>query len=184
MNMQDTPQGEALLAELEDSIPQGVPNDTGHRRRAEDVVVDPDFQDLDDLLTQSVTTQQAEAQYKADREAARKNFAGMSKEEVDFCNSRMRAFEMAKVWDAKYAISIWAIYECQNCDRQRMVFSRLMEFHQHKTVATSNRWITVAETKCEDVYPVKEIRPVPTCPRCSEWELDPRQMTDLSEVLG
>lgn len=173
--MTDAVNSDQLLQELDDSIPQGVPNST---RPA----IDDDFAALDDLLSESLESINAKAQYDADLKARKRNFVGMSKEEVDFCNSRMAAFEAARIWEPQHAISVWQQFCCENCGNQRMVFSRYMEFHQSRSVATTNRWITVPSTKME-AMPVKEVRDVPTCPRCSEWELDPRLMTDLKEVL-
>lgn len=185
MNLHDVPQpGDDLLAELEDSIPQGVPNDTGHRRRATDTVTeDGEVDALDMLLQESVGVREAEEQYKADRAAAKRGFSGMSKEEVDFCNSRMHAFEMARIWTPTHAISVWQRFCCTNCDNKRMVFSRYMEHHVSRVNKSTNRWVTVRETAME-AMPVKEDREVPTCPRCSEWDLDPRAMSDLAEVLS
>ena len=164
---------DALLAELDESIPQGRPNTTRHEN---------DFDDLDDLLKESLAAIEDKKQYEADLKARKRNFVGMSKEEVDFCNSRMAVFEAARIWETQHAISIWAQYHCTNCERDRMVFSRLMEFQQSRHNKTTNRWITVPSTTFE-AMPVKEIREVPVCPRCSEWELDPRLMADIKEVL-
>lgn len=185
MNMADTPGSDDLLAELEDSIPQGIPNDTGHRRRATDPVSDDlGLDSLDALLQESTDAQQAEAQYKADREAQKRNFTGMSREEVEFCNSRMRAFEMARVWEPSHAIEVWQRFCCLGCGRDRMVFSRYMEFHKHRHNATTSRWVTVKETKLPEPTPVREDREVPVCPRCSPWQLDPRELTTLEEALS
>lgn len=182
--MNEALEGANLLAELEESIPQGVPNDTGFRRRATDAKVeDLDFAELDAMLAKAEDRIEAEAQYKLDVAARKREFVGMSKEEVDFCNSRMHAFEMARIWEPTHAISVWQMFCCTNCGRDRMVFSRLMEHHKSRVNATTHRWLTVATTKME-AMPVKEIREVPTCPRCSEWDLDPRLMSDLKEVLA
>lgn len=184
--MHDAPElpGDDLLAELEESIPQGVSNDTGHRRRAEDALeVEGDLLGLDALLVESVEARDAEAQYKADRESARKGFAGMSKEEVDFCNSRMAAFELAKIWSPEYAVSVWNVYQCACGAKPRTVFSRYMEFHRSRVKDTTTRWLTVKETKLEPVHPVKSVIEVPECPRCSEYELNPDELSDLKELL-
>jgi hypothetical protein len=183
MNLNDLPDGNDLLADLQESIPQGVPNDTGYRRRATDAVTeDTELDSLDALLQESVGAREAEDQYKLDRAAAKRGFSGMSKEEVDFCNSRMHAFEMARVWTPTHAIGVWQRFCCTNCDQKRMVFSRYMEHHQSRVNPSTHRWVTVKETKME-ATPVREDREVPTCPRCSEWALDPRDMAELKEVL-
>lgn len=158
--------GQDLLAELEESMPQGIPNDTGHRRRASDPAVDNDFADLDELLLQSVDAVMAEQQYKKDRELKKRGYTGLSKEEVDFCNSRMHAFEMARQWDPVKAVAVFAQYTCAECDSARTVFSRLMEFHQHRFTKTSNRWLTVETTKLENIQTVLEDRQVPMCMDC------------------
>jgi hypothetical protein len=183
MNMNEPLDSNDLLAELEESIPQGVPNDTGFRRRATDPVTDDvEVDSLDALLQESVGARDAEEQYKLDRAAAKRGFSGLTKEEVDFCNSRMHAFEMARIWTPTHAISVWQRFCCLNCDNKRMVFSRYMEHHVSRVNATTHRWVTVKETPME-AMPVKEDREVPTCPKCSEWDLDPRCMSDLKEVL-
>jgi hypothetical protein len=173
-----------LLMELQDSIPQGVPNDTGHRRRATDPVTeDLEVDSLDMLLQESVGAKEAEEQHKLDLAARKRGFAGMSKEEVDFCNSRMHAFEMARVWKPDYAIEVWERFCCAGCGQTRTVFSRYMEHHKSRANPTSSRWITVKETQLPEPTPVKEDREVPVCPKCSPWDLDPRAMSDLAEVL-
>jgi DNA-directed RNA polymerase subunit M/transcription elongation factor TFIIS len=167
---------DALLSELGESMPQGQPSATA---------APDDLSDLDELLDESMETVRAKAQYEADLKARKRNFVGMSREEVEFCNSRMAAFELARIWELQYTISVWAIYECQKCGRERMVFSRLMEHQVSRNNAKTTRWVMVEKTDPEaEQYAVKEIRQVPTCPRCSEYELDPRMMTDLKEVLG
>jgi predicted amidohydrolase YtcJ len=155
--------GQDLLAELEETIPQGVPNDTGFRRRADDPVEEVDV--LDALMAESVERLEAERQYKADREAARKGFAGMSKEEVDFCNSRLRAFEMAREWDADRCIAVFVQYVCEKCDTGQTIFSRLMEHHQHRRNPKTHRWVTVKDSKLE-LETVFDQKTVPMCVNC------------------
>lgn len=172
--MTGTINSDELLAGLDESIPQGVPNAT----QAED---DDPF-GLNALVQESLEEVHTRAQYEADLKARKRNFVGMSKEEVDFCNSRMAAFELARIWEADDAISVWFHFTCENCGNQRMVFSRLMEHQQSRTNKTTHRWVTVTETKFE-ATPVKDTRTTPTCARCSEWEINPLLMTDLKEVL-
>lgn len=183
MNAPDLSQDRRVAASLLDELIP-TPTDTGHRRRAADApLIDADFAELDSLLAKAEDRIEAEAQYKLDREARKRDFVGMSAEEVAFCNSRMHAFEMARIWKPTHAISVWQQFCCTNCGQKRMVFSRYMEHHQSRTNATTHRWLTVAETKME-ATPVREEREVPTCPRCSEWELDPRLMSELKEILA
>jgi hypothetical protein len=163
-----TEEVDPLLQELEESIPQGVPNDTGFRRRASDT--EPDIEPLDALdalLAESVEQAEAAARYKRDREAAKRNFVGMSKEEIEFCNTRMRAFELAREWDADDCIAIFKGYVCGKCDKSRVVFSRLMEHHQHRRVATTHRWVMVKESKLAPRTVYEEVD-VPMCMDCVE----------------
>lgn len=166
-------EGDELLADLEESIPQGVPNATNYGRRASDTLdLDQDLMGLDQLLQASVSAAEAEAQYKRDRELRRKGYAGLSKEEVDFCNSRMHAFEMAREWDVEAAYAVFVQVVCTRCDTARMIFSRLMEKHQHRRVRTTKRWLAVAETKAE-IQTALEHREVPMCMDCmGEFGLD------------
>lgn len=182
MKMNEALESANLLEELEEELTTQS-QDTGLRRRAADaVVIDQDFLELDTLLAKAEGAIAAEEQYKRDREAAKRGFHGMSKEEVDFCNSRMHAFEMARIWTPTHAIGVWQRFCCTNCGQARTVFSRYMEHHQSRLNPTTHRWLTVSETKME-ATPVREDREVPTCPKCSEWELDPRLMSDLKEIL-
>jgi hypothetical protein len=168
-----------LLAELEESIPQGVPNST--QATSADDNDDP-FADLEEMLSASLAEVQQRQQYEADLKARKRGFHGMSKEEVDFINSRMAAFEEARIWEPDGAISVWALYQCK-CGCNRMVFSRYMEHQTSRVNKTTHRWITTATAKFE-AMPVKELHKVETCPRCSIWELDPRLMSELNDVLG
>lgn len=172
MDKLTTPSGDNLLQELEESIPQGVPNATRHEgdgvnygRRASDL--DLEFASLDSLLNESMEKRQLEDQYKRDRESRSKGYSGMSKEEIDFCNSRMHAFEMAREWDADYALAVFVQNTCLVCGSARTVFSRLMEHHQHRRVRTTQRWLVVASTKV-NISPCVEEREVPMCVDCME----------------
>jgi hypothetical protein len=157
-----------LVQELEESMPQGVPNSV---RPA--TTLDDDFAGLDDLLAESMEKKNAEDQQKRDREAARKGYPGMSKEEVEFCNSRMRVWEMQREWDADDCIAVFQHFHCLHCDTARVVFSRLMEHHQHRFVKTTSRWVTVKESKIE-ARTVLEDREVPMCVDCmEEFDFEP-----------
>jgi thiol-disulfide isomerase/thioredoxin len=123
-----------LLNELEESIPQGVPNAT------RPAPVD-DFADLESLLQDSMKDKREREQYQKDREMARKGYAGLSKEEVEYCNSRMRAFELAREWDVAEAIVVFQQFYCPHCDKARTIFSRFMERHQHRFVKSTSRWL-------------------------------------------
>ena len=163
MNEANPPQD--LLQELEESIPQGVPNDTGFRRRADDPQPEPDV--LDVLMAESMEAVEAQAQYKRDREAQKRGFVGMSKEEVEFCNTRLRAFEMAREWEADRAIAVFVGYVCERCDTARVIFSRLMEHHNHRFNRTAHRWITVKDTKLTATTVYDQVD-VPMCGDCLE----------------
>jgi hypothetical protein len=178
------PLDDLVLDELEESIPQGVPNDTGMRRRLDDEQEQPDA--LDMLLAESVTAVEAETQYKRDRAAKAKGFTGLSKEEVEFCNSRMAAFEMAREWDADRAIGIYSKFSCAQCGRYSLVFSRYMEHHKHRRNPTAFRWITVREPAAQfqdDLELVREDRTVATCEDCDGVAGQEDEMMELKEVL-
>jgi hypothetical protein len=51
------------------------------------------------------------------------------------------------------------------CETTRTIFSRFMEYHQHRRVASTNRWLSVESTKLE-TSPVLEDRSVPVCRDC------------------
>lgn len=151
------------LQELEESIPQGVPNDTGFRRRADDPL--PEVDTLDALLAESLGAVEAEARYAKDREAKKRGFTGMTREEIEFCNSRMHAFEMARQWDADRAVAVFTGFHCTHCDTVQTVFSRLMEHHKSRFNRTTTRWVTVKETAMP-LTTAYEQREVPMCQDC------------------
>lgn len=153
---------EDLLAELDESIPQGVPNSTRFN------LDEPDpFADLNALLTESVADRERAEQHKRDRELARKGFPGLSREEVEFCNSRMREWELAREWEVDRTLAVFQQFTCLQCGTAHVVFSRFMEHHQHRFVASTTRWVTVKETKAEQVESAIEDRPVPMCADCA-----------------
>lgn len=181
-----TSAAERILAELEDSIPQGQPNDTGLRRRADDIQdVESDFADLDQFLADSLHQVDQDKQYKADRKAAANGYSGMTKEEVEFCNSRMRAFEMARVWEADKTIAVFRRYCCDTCGQYLTVFHQYMEHHKHRHNATASRWISTLEAKFPP-EPVLEVEEVPFCQSCaaSEYGISLRNMRSLEEVIN
>ena len=151
-----------LMAALDDLLPQGVPNATRY-----ELDLDP-MAGLEALLGESVKVRAEEEQYKKDREARKRGYHGLSKEEVEFCNSRMHAFEMAREWEVVECISVWTQFRCVHCNTVQMVFSRLMEHHQHRRLHHTRRWQTVLSTKIEsaDIVPVIEDRIVPFCEDC------------------
>lgn len=172
--------GDRLLAELEESIPQGRANST-------QPTDDDDFADLESLLDESMKDAREKAQYKRDRETARKGYSGLSKEEVEYCNTRMRAFELAREWEVAEAIAVFAQFTCVRCDTARTAFTRLMERHQHRFVKTTSRWVTVKETKLEEIQTVVEDRQVPMCLDCCEelgFEKVSQDTPWLNDVLG
>jgi thiol-disulfide isomerase/thioredoxin len=169
-----------LLNELEESIPQGVPNAT------RPAPVD-DFADLESLLQDSMKDKREREQYQKDREMARKGYAGLSKEEVEYCNSRMRAFELAREWDVAEAIVVFQQFYCPHCDKARTIFSRFMERHQHRFVKSTSRWLTVKSTELEEVLTVLEDRTVAMCLDCMEefgYEKVSEDTPWLNDVLG
>lgn len=175
-----------LLQELEESIPQGVPNDTQYRRRETDPK-DEVLDTLDALLAESLAGAEAERQYRADVKARQRGFSGMTKEEVDFCNSRLAAFEMARMWVPDEAIGVWTRFTCAKCGCYHVVFSRYMEHHKHKTNPTASRWLMVQEVReslREQIGFVREDREVPTCEDCEEISEEVEMYPTLKEVIG
>lgn len=176
-----TPNSDKLLAELEDSIPQGQPNATAYA--ADDAADDPDFGDLEALLHDSLQDERAKAQHKKDLEARKRGFVGMSAEEVAFCNSRMEAFEMAREWEARASYAVFQRFCCTNCGSVKTVFSRYMELHRHRRNPTARRWLAVQDTKFHPECVVEE-RTVPLCVDCGPREdLDTHNMRPFAEIL-
>lgn len=164
-----------LLAELEDSLPQGVPNAT----RFDDT--DP----LEELLAESLSADAERAQFQSDLKARKRGFVGMSAAEVEFCNSRMQAFEQARVWRPIENLAVFARFVCMGCSSERLVFTRYMQAQASRTNPTARRWDTVIKpnaavpTRC-----AVERRLTPICPSCApQAGLDTHTMVDLQEVL-
>ena len=167
-----------LLADLEDSMPQGVANSTQFADDSDDL-----FDSLDALLAESVTTAEQERQYALDRKARKSNFTGMSKQEVDFCNSRMAAFEMAREWIGDKSLAVFARYTCTNCLDTKTVFTRYMEHHKHRRNPTAHRWLAVTSTKFHPEA-VFESREVPMCVSCAPMaDVDTHSMRTLQEAM-
>jgi hypothetical protein len=172
------PNSDQLLADLEESMPQGRANSTQFADTDED-----DFDSLDALLADSLTTAAQERQYQLDRKARKANFTGMSREEVEFCNSRMAAFEMAREWIADKALAVFARYNCTNCLDTKTVFTRYMEHHKHRRNPTASRWLAVQSTKFhpEAVY---EDRSVAMCTTCApKANVETHSMRTLQEAM-
>lgn len=166
-----------LLEEIEESMPQGQPNTTRFVADALD--------DLDQLLEESLEGSREREQYQADLKARKRGFTGMSADEVAFCNSRMAAFEQARVWRPVENLAVFTRFKCL-CGQDKLVFTRWMQAQQSRTNATSRRWDTVMAqlpgipTRCAE-----ELRAVDICPVCAVASrgLDLHNMVKLQEVL-
>jgi hypothetical protein len=168
---------DSLLEELEESIPQGRPLPT----RAE-----PDaFDELDDLLQESLDEVSAKKQYAEDLKARKRNFTGMSAEEAAFCNSRMQAFEQARIWRPVKNLAVFTQFECTNCHDTKRVFTRWMLQEKSRTNATARRWETVAEAKANlPTEAAMETRKTSICTSCAPMlGIDTHGARTLSEVL-
>lgn len=128
----------ALLQELEDSIPQGRPNATRFEN-------DDPFAELNLMVDEAMRTTAAEAQYAQDLKAKKTGYQGLTKEEVDFCNSRMAAFEAARIWKPIRNIAVFTKFVCSNCNDQSLLFSRWLQEQQGRVQKTSKRWTPVKE---------------------------------------
>lgn len=174
--------GDDLLDELEDSLPQGVANSTRLEPESDS---DDQLDSLDALLAESVQVSAQEQQYKKDRDMRKRGFVGMSAQEVEFCNTRMAAFEMAREWKADKAIAIFQRFTCTNCAETRTIFSRFMEHHQHRRNPTAARWLTVK--KAGEGLPMEAVvehRPMEMCVFCvHQFGLDLHSPRSLVEVL-
>ena len=172
---------DSLLAELSDSIPQGVPNSTF----SDPAEADP-FAALEELLVESTQALRDKAQYDLDLKARKRGFQGMSQEEVDFCNTRMAVFEMARQWEADKAIGVFVRFTCGSCGNYTVAFSRWMEHHNHRFNPTAKRWIAVSELReqfHESVTFAREDREVDTCEDCEEVADALEELPTLEEVL-
>lgn len=169
-----------LLSELDESIPQGVPNATRHEQDASD-----GLGSLDELLADSMSDQEERAQYIADLKVRKRGFAGMSKEEVDFCNSRMQVFERERIWRPVANIAVFALFKCENCLSEKRVFARWMQQQASRTNATARRFDTVREPiKSLSTITAEEVRKVQLCTSCAhQFDLDTHGAVSLEEVL-
>jgi hypothetical protein len=187
-----------LLRDLEESIPQGVSNSTEFSdvfdelddltlrptdKPAKSDVSDP-FADLEGFLSESLDQDKVRSQHKLDLAARKKGFQGMSKAEVDFCNSRMQAFELARIWRATENIAVFTRF-CCSCGQDKLVFTRWMQAQVSRVVATTKHWDTVA--KPIEGLPTTvafEERKVDLCAVCAvQRDFDTHNMKPLAEVL-
>ena len=165
-----------LLADLDEPLPQGVPNAT---RLADD------FSELDDLLADSVSAMEEKEAYQADLKARKKNYIGMDVQETAACVARMQAFEQARIWKPLENLAVFARYVCTECSSEKLVFTRFMQAQVARNNPKLRRWDTVQKplthlpTRC-----AVERRVVPLCPSCAVLQgLDTHTMVDLTEVL-
>jgi hypothetical protein len=170
-----------LLQDLEDSMPQGVANSAEYEEDSDD----GGLSELDDLLNDSLSEAREREQYQADLKARKRNFNGMSKEEVDFCNSRMAAFEAARIWRPTANIAVFARITCKNCGDSKRIFSRWMQKQQSRTTATSRRVVTLpGPTKSLPNIVAEEQRVSAVCPTCAYLlDLDTHNPMTLQEAM-
>jgi len=170
---------DSLLADLDESLPQGVANSTQ--------VADPldQLDPLAELLLESMSDAQEREAYKADLKARKRGFINMSKEEVDFCNSRMQTFEQARMWKPVENLAVFARFVCTNCNSEKLVFSRWMMAMKSRTNPTTRKWDTVLKPNQHVLTRTAvDRRLVPLCPSCAVAEgLDTHTMIDLQEAL-
>lgn len=181
--------GDDLLAELEDSLPQGVPNSVQFEADDEDdsTLLKPvdDFMDLEDLLDSAMKEQHERERYQLDMKARKRSFSGMTPEEVAFCNSRMAAFEAARIWRTELNVAVFATVTCLNCGDTRRIFSRWMIKQQSRVTATTKRLMPAPKpTANVKTIAAEEPRNSAICPSCAMLEgIDTHGAVKLSEVL-
>lgn len=169
---------DSLLDELEESIPQGRALPTSSPE--EDV-----FDELDELLQESLDEVATKKQYAEDLKARKRNFTGMSAEEVAYCNSRMQAFEQARIWRPISNLAVFTRFECLNCHDYKTVFTRWMLREKSRLNATAQRWETVDTPK--DHLPTDaaiEVRKTSICTSCAPMlNIDTHGAKPLQEML-
>lgn len=143
-----------------------------------------DFSDLDELLAESMSEAEEKLQYAEDLKARKRGFTGMSKEEVDFCNSRMQAFEQARIWRPIKNLAVFARIECA-CGESRLIFGRWMQQQVSRTNPTARRWDTVpAANKHLPTESAYEVRKTPICPVCAVMQdIDTHNAVSLLEAM-
>lgn len=171
--------GSDLLRELEESIPQGRVNST--RPTAAD-----DFDDLDAMMEETLGIDRKEKEYQEDLKQRKRGFSGMSKEEVAFCNSRMAAFEAARIWFPRRNIAVFTKFTCSNCGDQAMMFSRWMQEQQSRREKTSWRWTPAAEPSpsLPNISAYEE-RPTALCVYCARIAgIETHELVKLDNILN
>lgn len=167
-----------LLADLDDDdLPQGVSNAT----QFEPEEVDP----LEELLAEVMSDAAERAQYQDDLKARKRSFVGMTKEEVDFCNSRMQVFDQAKTWKPVRNLAVFTRFHCLDCGEVKLVFTRFMQAQVSRTNPTAKRWDTILKPDAEvPTVTAVERRDTSICPVCAVGKgLDTHSMIDLQEAL-
>lgn len=143
-----------------------------------------DFADLDEDLAKAMQSVEEEQQYKKDLAAKKRGYAGFSKEEIDFINSRMAAFEEARLWRPLRNIAVFTTFRCGGCGDTKRLFTRWMQEQRSRLNAGNRRWITTPSRneKVETIVADDE-RQTDICTSCAPKIMDTHNSRPLNEVL-
>jgi len=143
------------------------------------------LEELDELLDESLQADREKKKYQEDLKARKRNFSGMSAAEVAFCNSRMAAFEVARIWRPVENLAVFTRFICQACGDDKLIFTRYMQAQIAYHNPATKRWATIDKpTSTLPTRTAVEERQVPLCAKeAVMMGLDTHTMLALSEVL-
>ena len=147
---------------------------------------DDDMSSLEDLLGESQGLVEEASQHDADLKARKRGFVGMSKEEVDFCNSRMQVFEQAKTWKPRENIAVLTCFKCKNCASEQTVFTRWMQSQVSRANPSNRRFDTVlAQVEGLPTITALETRETAACFDCAagDFGVDMETAYHLEDIL-
>lgn len=144
----------------------------------------PPPDDLEGLLSESLSIRDREAAAKKALAAAKKGFVGFSKEEAEACNAIAAQWETEQNWNPVQDLAVFHRTTCL-CGVAVINFSRFMQRQDHKRNGSA-RWVTVEEIDGElpRASAIQEFETV-MCTNCADdYEFNPRAALPLEEFFA
>lgn len=155
------------------------------RALAASAALDP-LDDLDALLAESLSHKAKEERHKRNREAQKRGFVGISKEEAAEINEQVRQWELEREWRPDSNLAIFTRQTCV-CGTQSLTFSRFMQHQVHREKVTVARWVkTPAVVIGIPTLGAVEDKAVCVCAECATpiHDINLSTLKDLDDVLG
>ena len=128
--------------------------------------LDPDFDDLNALLADSLESEREKVEAKAARE--RKKRGGLSQTERIEDEARIAAWEARHEWEDIANVGQFRRYDCA-CGQHHTVFEQLMVRQRHRYLRDSFRWQQQAASQMAlPSETVLRLTEVPVCGSCMD----------------